>query len=201
MANKKNEKGIIKNYVYRVKNTKDGKTVVLLIKDDNVINRIKIICVFTILGMMISIIITYIISKKISSMIVKPVEETVEKQKQFISDASHELKTPLAVIEANVDVLESQIGDSKWINYIQSEINSMDKLINNLLFLAKVENVKEQKTKEVFNLSKEVQMVNSMFESMAHEKKINLKNNIHCLYKQFSYVKMSRNVGSLSRDM
>lgn len=178
VANKKNGKGIIGNYVYRARNTKDGKIVIMLIKDDNVINRIRIICVFTVLGMVVSIIVTYIISKKISSIIVKPVEETVERQKQFISDASHELKTPLAVIEANVDVLESQVGKSKWMDYIQCEISSMDKLINNLLFLAKVENVKELKTKETFNLSEEVKMINSMFESMAYEKKITLKSNV-----------------------
>lgn len=71
-----------------------------------------------------------IIAKKISNLIVKPVEETIEKQKQFISDASHELKTPLAVIEANVGVLENEVGTSKWMNYIQNEISSMDKLIH-----------------------------------------------------------------------
>ena len=74
-------------------------------------------------------------------MIVKPVEETFEKQKQFISDASHELKTPLAVIEANADVLENEIGKNKWINYIQNEAESMNKLINELLLLAKIENI------------------------------------------------------------
>ena len=52
----------------------------------------------------------------------------MEKQKQFISDASHELKTPLAVIEANVDVLENKVGKNKWMEYIQSEITSMNKI-------------------------------------------------------------------------
>ena len=60
---------------------------------------------------------------------------------QFISDASHELKTPLAVIEANADVLEGEVGKNKWMDYIQNEIQSMDKLINELLLLTKIENV------------------------------------------------------------
>lgn len=120
----------------------------------------------------------YAISKKVSNMIVKPVKETIESQKRFISDASHELKTPLAVIEANADVLESNIGKSKWMEYIQSEIASMDKLINNLLFLAKVENVKELKEKENFDLTQEVKMTASMFESMAYERKVKIADNI-----------------------
>lgn len=120
----------------------------------------------------------YAISKKVSNMIVKPVKETIESQKRFISGASHELKTPLAVIEANADVLESNIGKSKWMEYIQSEIASMDKLINNLLFLAKVENVKELKEKENFDLTQEVKMTASMFESMAYERKVKIADKI-----------------------
>lgn len=109
---------------------------------------------------------------------VKPVEETIEKQKQFISDASHELKTPLAVIEANVDVIETQNGKSKWLTYIQSEISSMDKLISNLLLLAKTDNMSQLKQIETFNLSEEVNLVSSMFESMAYEKKISIQYNV-----------------------
>jgi signal transduction histidine kinase len=94
-----------------------------------------------------------------------------------VSDASHELKTPLAVIEANSDVLASKVGDNKWITYIQNEVQSMNKLVNDLLTLAKMEstnNVSMQK----FDLSKEVQMATSVFESMIFEKRIELETNI-----------------------
>jgi signal transduction histidine kinase len=144
-------------------------------KNKSVSTRIKQIYVFSICGSILAITITYIISKRLSDIIVKPVESTIQKQKQFISDASHELKTPLAVIEANVDVLESQTGESKWMKYIQSEITSMNKLINDLLFLAKIENMSELKIKEMFDFSEEVNMTISMFESMAYEKQINIK--------------------------
>ena len=116
------------------------------------------------------LIIIYGIAKKLSVVIVKPIQETFEKQKQFISDASHELKTPLAVIEANTDVLEGQVGNNKWINYIQNEIDSMNKLINELLLLAKMENVGELKEYKELDISKETEIIVSMFESMAYEK-------------------------------
>lgn len=172
------ENGIIEDYVYKTRDMKDGRTTIILMKNEDVVNQIKYIYVFAIIGSVVAIIITYIVSKKLSNIIVKPVEETIEKQKQFISDASHELKTPLAVIEANAEVLENEIGTSKWMTYIQSEISSMDKLINDLLFLAKVENINELNKKEMFNISEEINMICSMFESMAYEKQINMKYNI-----------------------
>lgn len=177
--NQSRTSGIVENYVYKVRNVKeDNTTMVILMQNDEVVSRIKSIYIITIFGCLIAIIIIFVISKKLSNMIVMPVEETIEKQKQFISDASHELKTPLAVIEANAEVLENEIGKSKWMSYIQSEISSMNKLINDLLFLTKVENVQTINIKEVFNISEEVNMVCSMFESMAYEKSVKIKYDI-----------------------
>ena len=176
---KNNDKGTIGNYVYKTRRMKDQKaTVIILMENESVVKRIKFIYIMTIVALISGTIMSYIISKKLSNIIVKPVEETIEKQKQFISDASHELKTPLAVIEANVDVLENKVGKSKWMEYIQSEITSMNKLINDLLFLAKTENIKTIRNKEQINISEEIKMVSSMFESVAYEKKVKINYNI-----------------------
>ncbi len=176
---KNNDKGTIGNYVYKTRRMKDQKaTVIILMENESVVKRIKFIYIITIVALISGTIMSYIISKKLSNIIVKPVEETIEKQKQFISDASHELKTPLAVIEANVDVLESKVGKSKWMEYIQSEITSMNKLINDLLFLAKTENIKTIRNKEQINISEEIKMISSMFESVAYEKKVKINYNI-----------------------
>ena len=172
---KNKESGIIDNYVYKTKQMKDTRVMIAIIENNSISARIKLIYIISAIGSILAILVTYIISKKLTNMIVQPVAETMEKQKQFISDASHELKTPLAVIEANVEVLESNVGESKWMIYIKSEINSMDKLINNLLFLAKAENTNNNVKKEKFNLSEEINMVGAMFESMAYEKKVKIK--------------------------
>lgn len=87
-----------------------------------------------------SIVIVFIVTKKIAKTIVKPIKETFDKQTEFISDASHELKIPLAVIRANVDVIEKEFGKSKWITYVQNEVDSMSKLINEMLLLSKIDN-------------------------------------------------------------
>lgn len=177
--NKENKKsGIIGNYIYKVKTTKGNITNVMFMENKEAISSVKRIIIISIILSIISILIIYVIAKKLSKLIVKPVEKTFEKQKQFISDASHELKTPLAVIEANIDVLENEIGNNKWMNYIQNEIESMDKLINELLLLAKMENIDNLQEYGVLNLSEETKIIVSMFESMAYEKSVELSSNI-----------------------
>lgn len=173
-----NEKGIIDNYIYNVKKIDKNTTVISMIEDENTVSHIRTTIIFSIIMSAISLGVIYIIEKKLSKTIVKPVEETFEKQKQFISDASHELKTPLAVIEANADVLQDKVGESKWIGHIQNEIESMNKLINELLLLAKMENVDNIKEYAELNLSKEIEIILSMFESIAYEKGVTIESNI-----------------------
>ena len=112
-----------------------------------------------------TLIIIYAISIYFANRAIKPIEEAFTKQKQFIADASHELKTPLAIINANHDVLfsnkehtiQSQI---KWLNYIEIQIGRMSKLINNLLYLAKIDYVDNSEfIKLPFNISELIEEV------------------------------------------
>ena len=175
---RKSESGIIGNYIYNVKKRGRNTCDVILMENEDAISRANSILVVSIIIGIVSIIIIYIGSKKLSKIIVKPVETTFEKQKQFISDASHELKTPLAVIEANTDVIENELPNNKWIKYIQNEIDSMNKLINELLTLAKIENIDNLRELQEINLSEELEIIISMFESMAYEKDVILESNI-----------------------
>lgn len=175
---RKSESGIIGNYIYNVKKRGRNTCDVILMENEDAISRANSILVVSIIIGIVSIIIIYIGSKKLSKIIVKPVETTFEKQKQFISDASHELKTPLAVIEANTDVIENELPNNKWIKYIQNEIDSMNKLINELLTLAKIENIDSLRELQEINLSEELEIIISMFESMAYEKDVILESNI-----------------------
>ena len=175
---KNNESGIIGKYIYKTREIRPNTISVMLMENEEAILHARRIIIISITASILALIIIYIIAKKVSKFIVKPVEETFEKQKQFISDASHELKTPLAVIEANADVLENEIGNNKWMGYIQNEIESMNKLINELLLLAKIENIDNLKDYKPFNVSKETEIIISMFESMAYEKNVKINSNI-----------------------
>lgn len=126
------------------------------------------IIIFTILELVI-----IFISKKITSWIIQPVIETFNKQKQFIADASHELKTPLSVIIASSEALENEPTETKWLDNIKSESERMNNLISDLLEMAKLENgIKEQYVIE--NLSKIVEREVLTFESLIFEKNIKL---------------------------
>lgn len=178
VSNRRFDEGYIENYIYKVRNIGINGKEVTLIESENTIKQLKATIIISIVIGILGLIIIYLIAQKISKTIVKPVEESFEKQKQFISDASHELKTPLAVIEANADVLQDKVGENKWITYIQNEVQSMDKLVNDLLVLARMEKTNTSNNQK-FDLSKEVQMSVSVFESMIYEKKIKLETNIN----------------------
>ena len=173
---KNSEEGYIGNYIYKTRKFGNNGKEITLMENKDTINRYKRTIMSAVAIGVLSIILIYIMAQKISRTIVKPVEDSFKKQKQFISDASHELKTPLAVIEANSDVLQDKVGENKWITYIQKEVQSMNKLVNDLLVLARMENI-DTINNQKFDLSKEVQMSVSAFESMIYEKKIKLETN------------------------
>lgn len=178
-VSKKNKKqGSIGNLIYSIKSRNSITTVTFM--DNTMANkRLKSMLILSIIITFIAFILTFFISRKISILLIKPIEDTLNKQKQFISDASHELKTPLAVICANADTLEGEIGSNKWLSYIQNEVSSMNKLVNSLLSLARVENKNSRKDNFVyFDLSKTILGSSMVFESLAFENDIELINDI-----------------------
>ncbi len=118
------------------------------------------------------------ISTKLTNWIIKPVQESFDKQKQFITDASHELKTPLAVIMASSEALESNPDEKKWLENIKSESDRMNKLISDLLELAKSESIDDRSEFTLCNLSKTVEKSVLTFEGIMFEKGIALEDSI-----------------------
>lgn len=119
-----------------------------------------------------------IVSVKITKWIIKSVEESFSKQKQFITNASHELKTPVAVIMANAEALEKEPNETKWLDNIKSESERMNELISDLLDLAKLENGASKENHQEEDLSKIVEKSLLTFESLIYENKIKLDYNI-----------------------
>ena len=100
---------------------------------------------------------------------VKPVQAAFERQKQFVWDASHEFKTPLAVISANAEVLAGEIGENEYLGYIQSEVRRTDRLVQSLLTLARMDKGTVTAQMERFDLSKALLGVALPFESTVFE--------------------------------
>ncbi len=118
----------------------------------------------------------FFLSVFLARKIVNPLEESYRKQKQFISDAGHELKTPVSVVSANAELLSREIGDNQWLQNIQYENERMGMLVGELLDLARTENVTPQM--EHIDFSRLVAGEALPFESVAFEKGLNLNTNI-----------------------
>lgn len=124
----------------------------------------------------VALVLFYFLSVYLARKIVNPLEESYQKQKQFISDAGHELKTPVSVVSANAELLSREIGDNQWLQNIQYENERMGMLVAQLLDLARTENVTPQM--EQIDFSRLVAGEALPFESVAFEKGLVLNSNI-----------------------
>ena len=167
--NSQQKMGEIYNYAYLVELKSYGKIIVFLDISQYKLSEKNLLVTSVIIGT-VAIILFIIISIILSFWLVKPVKENFEKQKRFISDASHELKTPLAVISANTDVLEGEIGENRWLSYIRLESKRMSELVNELLCLARLDDKSgHQLIMTRINLSDLVLSVALPFESTVFE--------------------------------
>ena len=103
------------------------------------------------------------------SAMVRPVQEAFDRQRQFVWDASHELKTPLAVIGSNAQVLSGEIGENEYLGYILSEVRRSDDLLKSLLTLARMDQGTVKANLQTMDLSQAVLEVALPFESTAFE--------------------------------
>ena len=131
----------------------------------------------------ISLIVLLFISIYLTNKSIVPIKETFEKQKQFIADASHELKTPLAIIKTNTSLVLSHPYDtiknqSKWIKYINLQTDRMSELISEMLSLAKMDTAENKLPLSPINISKIVESMILMFDAVIYENNIELETNI-----------------------
>ena len=133
------KEGYYKNFKYRVIHKDSNKFIIFL--DCNMqLRALKHTTIRSINIIIIGWIIVLIIISLSSKKILRPIIQNIEKQKQFITNASHELKTPLAVITADIDVLEMSVGEeNEWLKSIKGQTNRLNTIIKSLLNLAKAE--------------------------------------------------------------
>ena len=120
----------------------------------------------------------YFLSKVITGWITKPARDAFDKQREFIADASHELKTPLAVIMASSDEIKADEENSKYIENIKFESDRMSKLISGMLDLSKMEDGVTRAEQREENLSKIVEKAALVFEGMAYENGVMIETDI-----------------------
>ncbi len=149
IESKKNA-GVKNNLIYRMED-KGGYTLIAFM--DNTIMQESMTTLFryTLIFGVAAIIALFFLAVYLAQRIVKPLEESYQKQKQFISDAGHELKTPVSVVSANAELLSREIGENQWLSNIQYENERMGRLVGQLLELARTENVIPQRERLDFS--------------------------------------------------
>jgi len=132
----------------------------------------------------IAIIAVFIIVLIFSKKAIAPVAESYEKQKQFITDAGHELKTPLAIINANAEVLEMNYGESQWISSILKQVLRLSNLVESLVSLTRMDEARYQLANSKFSLSALVEETVEQFREMSrmYDKKLVVEVEENCNY-------------------
>ena len=132
------ERGWLGIYRYKVFDTEYGSGVVFI---DGSANRAMLTQSMTISGivLVISASLVLVLIVLFSKRVVKPIAESYEKQRQFVTDANHELKTPLTLILANLDIAEEELGQNEWLDDIRAEGHRMTELVNQLVALSRMD--------------------------------------------------------------
>lgn len=165
------QEGQLDGYYYRVESNNE-QTIVAFMDRSNFDKSINTLLKYTLIFGAVAIIVILFLAIFLANIIIRPLERSHNMQKRFISDAGHELKTPVTVISTNAEVLSEEIGDNRWLDNIVYENKKMSTLIKQLMTLVKTEErtIKLEKVDMSHLVVKEV----LPFESVAYEKGITI---------------------------
>lgn len=165
VINKQQTTGFIDGYKF-LRTQLNGSESIIFVDVSRDVDILKNFIMTSSLLAIAALIIVAIIAYMLSPIAIKPIIESYEKQKRFITDASHELKTPLTVISANLDIIEMGSGESKWIKNSKEQITRLAELVNSLVALSRMEENETLERSDV-DLSQLCEMASESYESLA----------------------------------
>lgn len=146
------EHGFYGSYRYFVK-TAERETTVIFLNAERELHAVRGLLVNTLLIAAISLVIVFLLVLLLAKRAVAPYMRNLEMQKQFITNAGHELKTPLTAISTSADVLAMEHGDNEWVQNIQVQSGRLARLITNLITLSRLDEERPALEKSEFSLS------------------------------------------------
>lgn len=162
----KENKGFISKYRYVREETSDGVNIYFLdcTKSMTSFQTFLVTSIFvSVFGVTAVFILVLLLSKKA----IEPVAESYEKQKRFITDAGHEIKTPLTIIDADTTILEMEYGENEWLSDINIQTKRLAGLTNDLIYLSKMEEENTKATMIEFPFSDVTEEVAQSFQNLA----------------------------------
>ncbi len=168
------ERGWQGNYRYKVVETRQGTTVVFVEGSVNrsVTRTLLATAAAVLAGSMVVILLLIV---QVSKKAVRPIAQSYEKQKQFVTDANHELKTPLTLILTNLEILESEIGENEWLEDIRAEGQRMSALVNELTALSRLDEEEPQEIHTECSLDEIVGDTVAEFDPLAESRGLRLR--------------------------
>ncbi|SFS03300.1 sensor histidine kinase [Anaeromicropila populeti] len=161
------EKGRIGNYKYAVFSENDNLKIVTIFNCESHFYNIYSLRWISVSIGLVGLLCVFLFVVLMSGKAVKPLIESDKKQKRFITDAGHELKTPLTVIATNMDILAMDIGNNEWVENTQKQVTTMRKLVNHLVSLSRMEEEEVVLDMQRFNLSHAVTDTTASFAAVA----------------------------------
>ena len=163
---KSSDKGYIGNYRY-LRTDSDGATVIIFLNASRELQIARSLLELSILISVLSLCLVFILVVLISKKAIKPIENNIKQQKRFITDASHELKTPLTSISTSLDVITAEHGDDEWTDNIKKQTSRMTKLVSELVTLSRLDEDLPVPNKERFSLSTAAWEIVDIYQSQA----------------------------------
>lgn len=158
--------GFMGQYRFTLKETDGGSLIIFLYCGRELSNFHSVLFISTAISIT-GMLAVFLLLVFFSGRIVKPVSESYDKQKRFITDAGHELKTPLTIIDADAELVELECGRCEWLDDIRKQTKRLTSLTNDLIYLAKMEEGQRNTVKIEFPLSDVVEETAEAFRARA----------------------------------
>ncbi len=163
---------------YYVKNESNNSSIMVFIDFERELDSTFQLASISIFVCFICILFLIFPVYKLSKNALDPVRRSIDKQKQFITDAGHELKTPISIISADAEVLEMCDGKNEWLTSIREQTVRLDRLVKDLVTLSKLDEVKAKPKFSRFDISEAVLSTAASFETLAKAEGIEFVQNI-----------------------
>ena len=160
-------RGYVDHYRFGVFPDEDGGNTIIVLDCFLQLQSANNMLRITVVIFLICALIVFVLLLFLSKRAIRPFVDNLERQRQFVTDASHELKTPLAILSANIGLLEDTYGNDKWLESARSQIVRLDKLIKNLVELARTEEAVKEDAVACFSISEVAQANADAFQMLA----------------------------------
>ena len=161
------DSGFLQDHLYQIRPGVHGESTVVLLDCETKLTAVRNLALISALACLGGIALALLLVVLASRKAIQPTIRTMEQQKQFITNASHELKTPLTVISTNMDLLQMEQPDSQWVKSTQKQTAQMRHLVDELVYLSRMEEENAPLAMEAFSLAQLLEETAEPFIAMA----------------------------------